>query len=443
MNQQKYREFLPAIIEIQETPPSPAGRILFWVIITMLVASVIWAACGRIDIVAVTRGKIVVSELSRPVSSAVLAEVESVLVRDGMHVGKGQTLIRLNSHVQEARLDENVLRQKINRFHIARLTLLREHFQEHMVANRLPEAFFNEDSSLAQQLSGQLIAEIENDRQEKAVLHDRMSVLKAQKSGYESQKMQYEHLLPVWQEQYQALVTLHKKQLTSRDSVLEKQKQLTEARYTLESAVAKLGEMDASYRQAETEYRASVAEKMQQAEQELSDKRHENQILEKQQQDLNAQIAQYTLKAPVAGVVDGLIFRDGGAAVDAPQELLRIVPGNETLKAEVMISNSDIGFLHPGQEVTVKIDTFDFTRFGWVPGHLTRISADATEDKDLGLIYKATIELDKKSLWVNGNEMPLEPGMQVVAEVKTGKRTLLSFLLSPVLEALDNVGKQR
>lgn len=89
MNQQKYREFLPAILEIQETPPSPAGHILLWVVMAMLVTAVIWSACGHIDVVAVTRGKIVVSELSRPVSSAVLAEVESVLVRDGMHVEKG------------------------------------------------------------------------------------------------------------------------------------------------------------------------------------------------------------------------------------------------------------------------------------------------------------------------------------------------------------------
>lgn len=443
MNQDKYREFLPAILEIQETPPSPMGRIIVWVIITMLAVAVIWSSCGNIDVVAVTRGKIVVSELSRPVSSSVLAEVEAVLVHDGMHVEKGQILIRLNSHALEARLAENRTRQKVNYFHIERLKLLREHYQEHEAAQQLAASFVTEDPNLARQLSGQLRAEIENDQQEKAVLHGKMAVLKAQKKEYESQKTQYERLLPVFREQYQALVTLNKKQLTSRDSVLEKQKQLTEAQYTLESAVARLIEMDVSYRQAETEYTASVAEKLQQVERDLSDKEYENRVLEKQALELSAQIAQYTLHAPVSGVVDSLIFRDGGGAVDAPQELMRIVPDNETLKAEVMVSNSDIGFLHLNQKVTVKIDTFDFTRFGWVPGRLKHISADATEDKDLGLVYKATIELDKNTLRVNGKEMHLEPGMQVTAEVKTDSRTLLSYLLSPVLEALDEVGKQR
>ncbi|HDG1670036.1 HlyD family type I secretion periplasmic adaptor subunit [Kluyvera ascorbata] len=443
MTQESYREFLPAVLEVQETPPSPVGRIILRTIMVLLVTAVVWSACGDIDIVAISRGKVVVSELSRPVSSAVMAEVESVLVRDGMKVKKGQPLIRLNSRALDARYEENALRQKINRFHIARLTLLLQHYQDQPAEEKLPAIFYQEDEALARQLSAQLMSEAENDRQEKAVLRDKMSVLKAQKVWYASQKAQSESLLPVYNEQYQALATLYKKQLTSRDSLLEKQKQLTEARYTLESAQAKLTEMDVSYHQAETEYRARIAEKMQQVEQDISDKQHENRVLEKQLQELSAQIAQYTLKAPVSGIVDALLFRDGGAAVDAPQELLRIVPENETLTAEVMVSNSDIGFLHSGQNVTVKIDTFDFTRYGWVPGRLIKLSADAIEDKELGLVYKATIELNKKSLVIDGQPMRLEPGMQVTAEITTGTRTILSYLLSPVMEALDSVGKQR
>ena len=128
MRQESYREFLPAVLEVQETPPSPVGRIILRTIMVLLVTAVVWSACGDIDIVAISRGKVVVSELSRPVSSAVMAEVDSVLVRDGMKVKKGQPLIRLNSRALDARYEENALRQKINRFHIARLTLLLQHY---------------------------------------------------------------------------------------------------------------------------------------------------------------------------------------------------------------------------------------------------------------------------------------------------------------------------
>ena len=93
--------------------------------------------------------------------------------------------------------------------------------------------------------------------------------------------------------------------------------------------------------------------------------------------------------------------------------------------------------------MTVNIDTFDFTRFGWVPGRLSHLSADATEDKESGLVYKTAIELENKSRLINGNDMPLASGMQETADVTTGTRTLLSYLLSPISEALDSAGKQR
>lgn len=443
MKDTHYREFLPAVLEVQETPPSPAGRMITWSIIILFVVSILWAACGRVDIVAVTRGKIVVSDLSRPVSSSVVAQVIEVAVSDGQHVRKGDVLIRLNSKALEARYEENVLRQKTNRFHIARLQLLRKHYQDIEAPAELPADYFSEDPLFGKQVSQQLAAEINNDRQEKVVLRDSMAVLNAQKTGYLSQKEQSLRLLPIYAEQHRALSSLYKKNLTSRDSVLEIQKKLTEAEFALKSAEAKVVEIGAGYHQAESEYQARITTKLESVEQQLADKTLENSVLEKQLKELTGQIAQYTLVAPVEGVVDALVFRDAGGAVDAPQELLKIVPDNEILSAEVIVSNQDVGFLRPGQNVTLKIDTFDFTRYGWVIGRLRKISADATEDKDQGLIYKATIELSQKHLIIDGREMALEPGMQVTAEVKTGRRTILSYLLSPVMEALDSVGKQR
>jgi hemolysin D len=122
---------------------------------------------------------------------------------------------------------------------------------------------------------------------------------------------------------------------------------------------------------------------------------------------------------------------------------LKIVPENEKLIAEVWVSNQDIGFLRKNQSVTVKVDTFDFTRYGWIEGKLLIISSDAIEDKDLGLVYKAVIELSKNHLIIDEQPVNLEPGMSISAEIITGQRTLLSYLLSPMMEALDDVGKQR
>lgn len=270
----------------------------------------------------------------------------------------------------------------------------------------------------------QLQAEVEDDYNEKEVYKLNQQILMDQIGNY------------------QALSSLYKKEMTSKDSLLEVKKYL-EVKFTVNSADAKVKEMQASYAQIDAQVKSHIADKIREVEQERIKKLNQNDILLTQQKQLEALIAQYELKAPIAGIVESLVNRDAGAAVEAPQELLKIVPENEKLIAEVWVSNQDIGFLRKNQLVTVKIDTFDFTRYGWIEGRLLNISSDAIEDKDLGQVYKAVIELSKNNLIIDGQPIDLESGISVSAEIRTGQRTVLNYLLSPMMEALDDVGKQR
>ncbi|WP_276899781.1 HlyD family type I secretion periplasmic adaptor subunit [Frischella perrara] len=439
----KYRDFLPAALEVQETPPSPIGRFILWSIVILLVIAIAWASLSKVDIVAATRGKLVVNELSRPVNSAVTAEIVEVLVKEGEHVEKGQSLIKLNSASLVAQLEENILQQKINRFHIARLELLYEHYLNRPAPLILSDNFQLESPLLAQQISMQLQAEVEDDYNEKEVFKLNQQIITAQIENYQIQKEMAENLLPIYREQYEALNSLYKKDMTSKDSLLEIQKKYLEAKFTVNSADAKVKEMRANYAQIDAQIKSHVADKIREIEREKIQRLNQNDILSAQQKQLEALIAQYELKAPIAGIVESLVYRDAGAAVEAPQELLKIVPENEKLIAEVWVSNQDIGFLRRNQLAAVKIDTFDFTRYGWIEGKLLNISSDAIDDKDLGLVYKAVIELSTNHLIIDGQTIKLESGMSVSAEVKTGQRTVLSYLLSPMMEALDDVGKQR
>lgn len=440
---QKYRDFLPAALEVQETPPSPIGRFILWSIVILLVIAIAWASLSKVDIVAATRGKLVVNELSRPVNSAVTAEIVEVLVKEGEHVEKGQSLIKLNSASLVAQLEENILQQKINRFHIARLELLYEHYLNRPAPLILSDNFQLESPLLAQQISMQLQAEVEDDYNEKEVFKLNQQIITAQIENYQIQKEMAENLLPIYREQYEALNSLYKKDMTSKDSLLEIQKKYLEAKFTVNSADAKVKEMRANHAQIDAQIKSHVADKIREIEQEKIQRLNQNDILSAQQKQLEALIAQYELKAPIAGIVESLVYRDAGAAVEAPQELLKIVPEDEKLIAEVWVSNQDIGFLRRNQLAAVKIDTFDFTRYGWIEGKLLNISSDAIDDKDLGLVYKAVIELSTNHLIIDGQTIKLESGMSVSAEVKTGQRTVLSYLLSPMMEALDDVGKQR
>ncbi len=441
----RYREFLPAVLEIQDTPPSPAGRFILWGVMVLLTLSVCWAAVGQIDIVAVTRGKVVVTLLSRPVSSAVTADIARVYVQDGQYVEKGSLLIQLNDSQLTTRRQENRLRQQINRLNIRRLDLLLRHVRGEALSAEKPantEASAGEDR-LATQIAARQTAEKEALQREMQRYRNNQQTLHAQMEGYLAQQDMAEKQLLIYRKQFAALQSLFQRGSTSEDSLLEIRKRLLEADYSARAAGAKVREIQAGMALSESEeasYRAGRIQEWQQAQTELVT---ENAVLESQLTQLEAELKLYQLTAPVSGRVDTLVYRDAGAAVEATQELLRIVPEGEALSAEVLVGNQDVGFLHTGQRVTVKVDTFDFTRYGWVNGTLSQLSADAVEDKERGLLYRAVIRLDKTDMVVDGKPRRLEPGMSVSAEIKTGKRTLLSYLLSPVLEAVDGVGKQR
>lgn len=296
---------------------------------------------------------------------------------------------------------------------------------------------------LENQVSARQESEAEALRREIQRYRNNQQTLHAQMEGYLAQQDMAEKQLVIYRKQFTALQALFQRGSTSEDSLLEIRKRLLEADYSARAAGAKVREIQASLDLSESEEASYRAGKIQEWEQDRTDLVTENAVLESQLAQLEAELKLYQLTAPVSGRVDALVYRDAGAAVEATQELLKIVPEGEKLSAEVLVSNQDVGFLHSGQRVTVKVDTFDFTRYGWVEGTLIKVSADAVEDKERGLLYRAVIQLDETDMVVDGKSRRLEPGMSVSAEIKTGKRTILSYLLSPVLEAIDGVGKQR
>ena len=122
-----------------------------------------------------------------------------------------------------------------------------------------------------------------------------------------------------------------------------------------------------------------------------------------------------------------------GAVVTPAQELMIIVPKESVLEVEALVLNKDIGFVHEGQLAEVKVDTFNFTKYGLVDGKISYLSDDAIQDENLGLVYKAVVQLDKTQMWVNGKAINLSAGMTTTVEVKTEKRRIIEYFLSPLL----------
>ena len=144
---------------------------------------------------------------------------------------------------------------------------------------------------------------------------------------------------------------------------------------------------------------------------------------------------QTQLVAPVDGIIQQLAIHTVGAVVTSAQPLMIVVPDSPTVTAEVAIANQDIGFVTVGQNVEVKLETFAYTKYGTVPARVEVVTADAVTDEKRGSYYPAILTLTKKDMLIDGKRVNLSPGMNITAEIKTGQRRVIEFLLSPVQRA--------
>jgi hemolysin D len=149
------------------------------------------------------------------------------------------------------------------------------------------------------------------------------------------------------------------------------------------------------------------------------------------------------MTAPVAGTIQQLAVNTVGGVVTPAQPLMVIVPTDNVLEVEAMLPNKDIGFVNPGQEAEVKVETFPFTKYGTLHGIITQVSSDAIQDEKLGLIYATRVKLAKDTLQVEYKLVRLTPGMAVTVEVKTGTRRVIEYFLSPLMQATSESLRER
>ncbi|MBB4656278.1 HlyD family type I secretion membrane fusion protein [Xanthomonas sp. F14] len=149
------------------------------------------------------------------------------------------------------------------------------------------------------------------------------------------------------------------------------------------------------------------------------------------------------LHAPVDGTIQQLAVHTVGGVVTPAQPLLVVVPAEEALEVEVTVLNKDIGFMRPGQPVTVKVDSFPYTRYGYLTGTVASVSHDAAQDEKLGLVFPARVKLERATLNIDGLGVRLNAGMSLSAEIKTGKRRVIDYLLSPLQQHTTEALRER
>jgi hemolysin D len=440
------RAFLPAALSLQETPVHPAPRRVAYALMALFVIAVGWAALGRIDIVAVAPGRIIVSDRTKLVQPLERSVVKRILVKDGDRVQAGQSLVELDPtavQADKASLGESAkaahsewLRSRILLQMLSKTELLALAAQAAEARNTLERQMPPDwGTSDRRQAQAQLAAEWGDVTARLARLAAEQQRRQAEAATVRAMIAKLQDTLPIARQREQDFQTLAAQGFMSSHANQDRTRERIELERDLATQQARLLEAQAAQREVEqsrsaylAETRRTLSERSAQADLKLHQTAQE---LSKASQ--REQLA--TLTAPVTGTVQQLAMHTEGGVVTEAQPLMVIVPDSAQVSAEVTLENKDIGFVTAGQEVAIKLETFPFTRYGTVKATVDKVTQDAVNDEKRGAIFPAMLRLEQTTIDVDGKQIKLAPGMNVTAEIKTGQRRVIEFLLSPTQRA--------
>lgn len=434
--------FLPAALEVSESPANPAARIIAATLGGAFLFAIIWASVGEIDIVASAPGKIIPSERVKSIQPLETAIIRAIAVKDGQEVKEGETLVVLEitgAGADVARLQAENLTAKAD---VARLTALLQ--PEPLKSLRLPAELSPALSEMHRSLLSSALAE------HKAKLAGLGAELAKRQAELITNRTDLRRLSQV--EGKIADETARRQELATKGygsqiDRLRVEKELAENQGQQQVLRAKTTEAEAAilalksqFHQAEEEFRRDTTTKLSEASTKAATT----------QQDL-AKAAErqkvQTLTAPVAGIVQQIEVHTVGGVVTPAQKLMTLVPKGAVLEVEAKLPNKDIGFVEEGQAAEIKVDAFPFTRYGTLPAKVETVSLDAVKDEkeqDKEYTFPIRLSLPQAAITIeNGKRIPLTPGMTVSAEIKTGTRKPIEYILAPLKKYGAESGRER
>jgi HlyD family secretion protein len=449
-------DFVPGLLAIQESPPARLPRVTLYVAATLFALLLTWAIFGKLDIIASAEGRLVPQTYVKIVQPASAGIVQDILVHEGEVVKAGQVLLRMDAH--EGVADETSLQNALAQ-HALRLRRIDAELSGQAM-RRVP----GDVDEMFQQVQAQYDSHRRSFQDDLAHSQDMLSKAQGDHQAGLAVLSKLNEVTPILKQEADAYADLGKDGYVPRSDQQDKQRRYLESQHDLLAQQATVKGLAAAEDQAlkqrdlvVSKYRSELQNERVQTqdeylklEQEQAKQVHKNNLLE--------------LRAPQAGVVKDLATHTAGTVVNPGTVLLTIVPEDEPLMAEVMVKNDDVGFVTEQQTVKLKLAAYPFQKYGLMDGRVIRVGPDAISDEanankskapdtssggqspseaSGNLQYKALVALDKQVLEAQGEHLKLVPGMQVVAEINQGTRTVMDYLLSPVRATLHDSARER
>jgi hemolysin D len=439
------REFLPAALEVLETPPSPLGRTIAFLIMAFFLVAIVWAFFGKVDVLATAPGRIAPAGEVKVIQPSDPGVVHAISVQDGQHVRAGQVLIELDPTQTQADQDKLARALMQARLDVARLTALKASIDTGRPPRFTPPQGASADEVEAARAA--MFAQYDQEQAKVANLTQEISQKNAELAEAHAQIDKTNAQMPILVEKNGVYDKLLSRGFGTKLAALDVAQQLSDARHDL-NVEAQRAAQAADAKSAQEKERDGV--RSQYTVEVLGDlSKAQEQANELSQELVKAQdkSAHTQLRSPIDGVVDQLSVHTLGGVVMPAQHLMIVVPDGRDLTVQARLSNRDVGFVHAGQPVKIKVETFNFTRYGLIDGQVTSVSRDVVASEPQGdgtqaapppaaragsPAYVARIALARTDMMVDKRRELLMPGMSITAEIKTGRRTVIDYLLSPL-----------
>lgn len=420
---QEETEFLPAALEVVEKPPAPASRVVLWTLLVLIGCTLVWAVAGSLDEVAVAPGKLIPTGNVKIVQAEDKGVIKAICVKEGDLVKQGQLLIELDATIPAADLAR--IKKEIALYSLEMDRLSAEAAKRPFMATQYPE--LDERDAVLQQMLYQ-----SRQLEYQTRLSAAAANVKQNQVGLENARGVYEKLLPlqeIAQERERKVAELVKLDAVASFVLLDYRQKRLESEKELASQQKEIERLEWSLRQSEdtlanvnAEWLRGIHDKLQEDSKVLQASREELKKVEEKNR-LSA------ITSPVDGRVGQLAVHTVGGIVTAAEALLEVVPADTKLQLEAWVANKDIGFIQPGQAAEIKVETFNFQKYGTVPGEVIDISPDAVEDKEKGRIYRVVLALQEPSFRTGGRDELLTPGMTATAEIKIRRKRVIEYFL--------------
>lgn len=430
--------FMSSLSEAVSQKVPGSSRKMLWAIVIAIAWLIVWASVAEIDELTRGEGKVIPSQQLQVIQNLEGGIVSEILVKEGDHVTKGQVLLKIDDKGFAGSYGENKFRY---------IELKAKSLRLDAEANGLPFKPIEDPSDdMKRQMAYEKSLYDSNQEQ----LHKTLQVLQEQLkqktnelSELESKVSQLQNNYTLSKKEIGIMEPLVKKGLVSEMEFLQIKRQANTIQGDLETSRLSIPRVQSAIQEAQNKLAGAELEFQNKAKKDLNEAVAEMSRLQEAQTSLEDRVNRTLVRAPVDGTVKQLLVNTVSGVVKPGMDILEIVPTEDTLLIEAKIKPSDVAFLRLGLDATVKFTAYDFSIYGGLQGKLVFISADTITNEKGESYYLVHIKTNKNHLGTEKKPLELMVGMTTTVDILTGKKTVLDYLLKPILKAKHNALRER